>query len=384
MRIKKFSGENMKSAMSKVKAEFGDDAIILHTKSTSRKGFRGLISPPEVEITAGISTLPDPISSVPPSGETTRPMSTPPPDQASLTNSVEGLAGRIEEMENLLEEVIKENRRETPSARIPKGWMAVEKALTARGFGRETVEAVILEASQGLEGRGAEERAARLRSVLEGQFHVAGPVRIEEGKQTVAVFIGATGVGKTTTLAKIGASLCRQGGKVGFLTADTYRIAAVDQLRCYTEILQTPWEVVYSPDEVPAAMERLSGLDLVLVDTAGRSQYHEEQMRDLASIIENLPGADIYLLLQATSLKESQIGQIEHFGRLGADRLIYTKVDELPCGAPIIEMARLSSIPVAYVTDGQEVPNDIWVANPTRLARLALTVGADRAKGVAA
>jgi flagellar biosynthesis protein FlhF len=384
MNIKKFTGENMKAAMAKVKAEFGDDAIILHTKSTSRKGLRGLLSSPDVEITAGISTLPAPNGSVPPSGVSARTIAAERFGQASLTDSVECLAGRIGELESLLEETLRENRPTTPHARIPKGWMTVEKALTARGFSPETVEAVILEASQGLEGGKPEERTARLRTVLEGQFHVGGPVRLQKGKETVAVFIGATGVGKTTTLAKIGANYCREGRKVGFLTADTYRMAAVDQLRCYAEILQTPLEVVYSPEEVSAAMERLSGLDLVLVDTAGRSQYDEKQMRDLASIIESLPGAEVSLLLQATSLKESQIGQIEHFGKLGADRLIYTKVDELPWGAPIIELARLSSIPVAYVTDGQEVPDDIWVADPTRLARLALTVGADRAKGAAA
>jgi flagellar biosynthetic protein FlhF len=186
-----------------------------------------------------------------------------------------------------------------------------------------------------------------------------------DGRPQVVIFVGPTGVGKTTTLAKIAAdfTLNRQK-KVGLITADTYRIAAVEQLKTYSEILNIPVVVVYSPNEVQDAIRELSDKDLVLIDTAGRSHRNKAHFDELKALV-NAAGADeSYLVVSANTGRRAMEEILEYYSFMKDYRLIFTKLDETPVPGAIFNARYLTGKPLSYTTAGQSVPDDLDVANP--------------------
>lgn len=192
------------------------------------------------------------------------------------------------------------------------------------------------------------------------------------GRRVVAL-VGPTGVGKTTTVAKLAARYSLfENQSVGLLTVDTYRIAAVDQLRTYADIINLPVEVAFSPDEVPQALARLSDRDVVLMDTAGRSPKNEMQMSELVEFLRVAQPAEIHLVLSATT-KPCDLGDcLARFKDSGYNRLIFTKLDETNCYGGIFNSAQAAKCPVTYLTCGQNVPDDIEEADQGRLVDLLL------------
>jgi len=198
------------------------------------------------------------------------------------------------------------------------------------------------------------------------------PARTGEPARTVA-FIGPTGVGKTTTIAKLAATLkLKHGRRVGLITADSYRIAAVEQLRTYAGIIGVPVRIALTPAEMAQARAAFLDCDVVLVDTAGRSPSDEQRLGERAGFLEAAEPAEVHLVLSASMAERSMVRAIERFGRLGPDRLLLSKLDEADGLGVIVAAATASHLPVAYVSTGQEVPDDFEPANSERLARLAL------------
>jgi flagellar biosynthesis protein FlhF len=179
----------------------------------------------------------------------------------------------------------------------------------------------------------------------------------------VAFFVGPTGVGKTTTIAKIASKFkVDQGKKVAFLTADTYRISATEQLRTYANILEAPLNVIYAPEELPDAVEKLSDYDLLFVDTAGFSHKNEVQREDTKRLISMLDGkcqSTVYLVLSATT-KYRDLKEICDIYRSIADySLIFTKLDETSAYGNLLNIKLYTGADVSYTTNGQNVPDDI-------------------------
>ncbi|MBF0549719.1 MAG: flagellar biosynthesis protein FlhF [Deltaproteobacteria bacterium] len=189
----------------------------------------------------------------------------------------------------------------------------------------------------------------------------------------MAAFVGPTGVGKTTTIAKLAAKFAfEQKRKVGFITIDTYRIAAVEQLKIYANIIGAPVEVVASPREMTSAITKLKRKDVIFIDTAGRSHQDPSQLQELKKFFPGNFGGDIFLTMSATT-KDDDLGQIvQAYKLIPVKGVVVTKLDETRCFGPILNQIISRGIPLAYMTTGQKVPEDILTATPENAAEFIL------------
>lgn len=218
---------------------------------------------------------------------------------------------------------------------------------------------------------------ALLAALIESQLKCAPPIRTVPGQRKVVALVGPTGVGKTTTIAKLAANFrLRDNIKMGLVTVDTYRIAAVEQLRTYAEIIDLPMKVVSNPKEMQQALDEFVGLDLVLVDTAGRSPSDDLKIQELESLFREVPIDEVSLVMSMTSSAKSLEAIARRFRVANPTSMILTKMDEAPVMGSLLTLSQNVKLPVRYLTTGQDVPDDIEPANAARMARLIL--GEDR------
>jgi flagellar biosynthesis protein FlhF len=216
-------------------------------------------------------------------------------------------------------------------------------------------------------------RALLVRAV-ESMLPTAGPIRSARvGAPTTIALVGPTGVGKTTTIAKLAANLClREHRKVGLITIDTYRIAAVEQLKTYAQIIDVPLEVVMAPNELADAVARLADKDVVLIDTSGRGQRDAAKMKELRTYFDVVKPDEVHLVLSGTCGREVLLEAVERFRPVGVDRVIFTKLDEAVGFGVMLSCLQKADARLSYVTTGQDVPDDIYVGRGKALARLVL------------
>jgi flagellar biosynthesis protein FlhF len=212
---------------------------------------------------------------------------------------------------------------------------------------------------------------------VERMIPTAGPIARGKsagaGRPHVVALVGPTGVGKTTTLAKLAANLkLRERHRVGLITLDTYRIAAVDQLRRYAEIIGAPLKVVGSADELKDAVRAMGDMEFVLIDTAGRSPNDRLKLNELKRVLESAKPDEVHLVLSTTASQESMELAAAQFGDVRTDKLLFTKLDEAAHLGAILNVARKVNKPISYLTTGQDVPDDIEVGQGKRLAQLVL------------
>ena len=189
----------------------------------------------------------------------------------------------------------------------------------------------------------------------------------EKGPKIV-YFVGPTGVGKTTTIAKIASKLCLEEKKrVALLTGDTYRIAAAEQLRTYANILEIPFRIIYSPDEIEQALEEFHEYDYILVDTAGHSHHNEEQRNNTNAMIHSVDDkaeCEVYLVLSATTKYRDLIDIADTYKAMSDYKIIFTKLDETTAFGNLLNLRLYTGADLSYVTYGQNVPDDIDKFNP--------------------
>jgi len=214
---------------------------------------------------------------------------------------------------------------------------------------------------------------ARLSEMVQNEVRCSGPIRVTPGQRRTVALVGPTGVGKTTTIAKLAANFrLRDGIRMGLVTVDTYRIAAVEQLRTYAEIIDLPMKVVTSPLEMRRAMDELSGLDLVLIDTAGRSPRDEPKIQELQNFLLEANVDEVHLVMSLVASVRSLETTARQFSVAGTTSVILTKLDEAAGMGALLSAARKIETPISYLTTGQDVPDDIETAEAARMARLVL------------
>ncbi len=214
---------------------------------------------------------------------------------------------------------------------------------------------------------------ARAAGLIEDDVRVSGPIRVTPGRCRLAALVGPTGVGKTTTIAKLAANFrLKKKCRVGLITVDTYRIAAVEQLRTYADIIDLPMHVVSTPREMRETVKRMDHLDLILLDTAGRSPKDEVRIQELKVFLNEAGADEVHLVLSSVAGARSLEQTAERFGVVGITSLILTKLDESNGLGNVLPLLRNNGLPLSYLTDGQNVPDDIQVADAHRLAQMIL------------
>ena len=290
----------------------------------------------------------------------------PPPDPQN-EEKIKRLEDEIAHMKALLAEVL---------GREPKkGNISLHEAMKLQEVDEEILAEMATQANAGdtLVDIHAPTAKATLINYLNEHIKFSDGVKLNRHGVRIAALLGTTGVGKTTTLAKIAAKfVLEQKTNVALITADTYRISAVEQLKTYSDILELPLEIVYSPAELASAIERHRDKDLILIDTAGRSQHNEYQMRELEEFLRVNSRIEKHLVISATTKYTDARQIMNKFSQVDPDRIIFTKIDETGSLGMIVNLLRDNKYSLSYITTGQSVPDDIERAGAEILATLLL------------
>jgi flagellar biosynthesis protein FlhF len=213
----------------------------------------------------------------------------------------------------------------------------------------------------------------RLKLEMRKPIHVTGGIALQAGQRRIVALIGPTGVGKTTNLAKLAALFTvQENSRIGIITTDTYRVAATDQLNTYANIINIDMEVVHTADDMKNALKRFHDRDLVFIDTAGSSPYNEKQLHELQELLSVAKPDETHLLLSANTGIQNLQGAVKQYAVLEPTGLFMTKLDETQQYGALYCLAAETGIPLSYFSTGQEVPDDIMLAHPGKLATMVL------------
>lgn len=296
----------------------------------------------------------------------------------SPNNNINGKAEQVnlktENRENVISGLNSESKKEEDGS-LNKILNVFRNNLRQNEVEDEIVDEIITKAKERLmPDSSINEIVAVLYRIISNLLGKPEPLKFrEDGKPTVIAFVGPTGVGKTTTLAKIAAHYSiHENKKVGLITADTYRIAAVEQLKTYAEIMGMPVIVVYSPDEIKEAINRHSDKDIIFIDTAGRSHRNKQQFEELKRLMDICQPDEIYLLINSSTSMKNCRNIIKNYEFLKEYKLIFTKADETPMMGIILNVRHLTGRKLSYLTTGQSVPDDIEVVDIAKVTKKLL------------
>lgn len=369
MIIKRYIGNTMQDAMAQVKADLGSDAIILNTRRIRKKGLVSWFTKPLIEVTAAADNDIIGFSN----REINHNVVT--RDTARDDYSYYKFEKKVDAMEEMIKKLVTEFGRDLDkgSSKTFGENQAYFDILISNEVNQKYAIEIMEKATELYTGRDLEFSQCFEQVILDYLGEDVQPIEVTPGQRKIVLFVGPTGVGKTTTLAKLAAGFAIEDGKkVGLITSDTYRIAAVDQLRVYAEILGIPMSVIYSPKDISGALEEHKDRDIILIDTAGRSIKDESHEKEIKEIIEYGNIHDIYLVISANSSYQGCLDILNSYEFLGEYKLIFTKIDEITTYGSIINCKLISRRPLSYITTGQNVPVDIEIANIHKIKDLLM------------
>ena len=391
MIVKKYKAPTEKEAVLAAKEDLGVNAVVLNVKTMKQRGIARLFKKDYVEITAALEEkeFEQKVTSRKPSFDerVSEPIKV--PDNA-VANAIEAKLDNLHNMlqnqmvkedvkntENQVEEQAKDEKKNT-NANFKSLKLIYSKLLESE-MDEKYVNGIINDIETSIK------KEANLDSILASVYQkiilkLGEPESIKIGnKKKIVFFVGPTGVGKTTTIAKLASEYkLNQGKKIALITADVYRIAAVEQLNTYASILDVPVNVIYSPSEIVENINELSAYDIIMVDTAGRSHKNLEQRNELLEIVNNVKKAeldvdiDVFLVLSVTTKYRDLINIANAYKELEEYKLLFTKLDETGTIGNIMNMRCYTGAPLSYITSGQNVPDDIELADVQKLAKMLL------------
>lgn len=353
----------MQEAINQVKTELGRDAVILHTRRLKKGGVLGLFSKECFEVMAAIDATPKmtPPSSQTPVHQPAKPVLTP------ETQNLLALRQDVSTLQKMMESVI---------VSLPKSETAISPL--ADLLIKNDIEPEIARVlTKGMPEIIAKSHPTVLRDLLKERLcsflTKIEPIVLDEETPRIAAFVGPTGVGKTTTIAKLAANFSLKAGcRVALITADTYRIAALEQLKTYADIIGVPLDIVYTPQELKNAITRHRDKNLILIDTAGRSPKNQQQIDELQALLAVEPATQIYLVMSTTTKYKEALDIVNRFSVCSPTKFLFTKTDEASNLGTIFNLLYRFPIALSYITVGQNVPEDIEVADPQKLATMIL------------
>jgi len=420
-RLHTYKAGTLDEAYRCMRAELGEDAVVLSTHEETEGGVLGLLGRKVVKLTAQATRQPAPETAVrrrpsaverkyaqhgvpakPPVSDTCAYFqrvieeakermragaTAPAPDGrapasvvpfpprghaqnpvADAGHPVEEMRRGVQEMSDMLRVLVAETSSTGPFREFADHY----RALVDHGVARKIAAALINGVVQGTDESYLRDRRVfreRLRIEVQKRVGVTGGITLTPGIRRTVALVGATGVGKTTNLAKLAAEFAiRQRVRVALVTSDTYRIAAPEQLRVYANILGLPMTVVNSPQEMGRAMQQFRDYDLILVDTAGGSQFNTDQLEELEAILAPARPDEVLLLLSANTQVHELLTIVERFRRLSPTSLFFTKLDETRHYGSLFTVCADGGLPLSYFSVGQDVPNDIELASPGKVA----------------
>jgi len=388
MKIKKYIVKSVDEALSLIKKDLGSDAYILSTRQVKRQGALGLGSSKAVEVTAAVDNNPDPTLSaallekkyggfvVGPQPESPAVNKDRPLPLAELRAELLPLQSEMEEIRLLLRQAGLDN---SPGKTGLKGlFLECYLELLEREVEEALARKLIATLQQGSNGPGQPDRydlRRKLFQVMVAALESPAPLKLARGQRKVVVLVGPTGVGKTTTIAKLASYFhLLEGYRAALLSLDSYRIGAEDHLRTYAEIIGLPFMPLRSRAELITALERFRDKDVLFVDTTGRGVGDQAELAAAADLLEALPEREkeIFLVLSATTRRSDLQRIMKGFSVFRPAKIVVAKLDETLAPGNVFSLKAGTDIPAAYFTTGQKVPGDIEVANPGKLVRMVL------------
>ncbi len=420
MKVKKYIVDSMPDALQKIRAELGKDAVIINTKEIRVGGFLGMFTKKKVEVVAATDSNPEsaaparsaststltavrppvvassmkpsppaaPVAASAESRQAFAPVSRPYADQTSPAPSPapshsssasggkeDALLQEMKQMKEMMQRlaVAQAGTVAAQVATMPPAFEAIRARLVEQDVLPELASSIVEEARLGFEERvGTDVAFAQAYEAVKHRIvELLTRKPIEQIRQDARIvhFVGPTGVGKTTTIAKLAAEQALKHRKsIGLITSDTYRIAAIEQLRTYASILNVPLEVVFSALDLAKALDRMQDRDMILMDTAGRNFRNEMAVSELQSLLRTEERKDTFLVL-SMSMKYSDMKAVtENFYRFGVEKVLFTKADETATFGSVVNLLHDFPLSLSYVTDGQNVPDDINIADARTMA----------------
>lgn len=342
MKIKKYIGQTTHEAMLKLKMELGPDAVVLNTKTIRHKGLFGYFKKPLIEITAAYEDK-DLLKKK---------------NVDSYEDKLNSINEELSELKNFIMSISINKEGENSFSPALKEFHNI---MLKNGVAPEVSINILkkLDSEIDLENKDMNTINNIVRFNLAEILGAPKPIIIPDD-QKIIFFVGPTGVGKTTTLAKIAADfVVKNKYDIGLITSDTYRIAAVEQLKVYSDILQLPLEIAYNRDDMIKAIDNFKDKDIILVDTAGRNHNDLKQIEELKDIVNVTKAKDTFLLISATTDFNKLKSLMEKYKFLDDCKLIITKIDEAEDYGNILNIKYITNRELSYFTTGQNVPDDI-------------------------
>jgi len=366
MKVKRYVGSTVEDALRRVKEEMGSNAIILHQRKIKPgTGMARLFKKSIFEVIAAIDRSEQEMIK----------------HQYPVRNNTIGMEERFEELKiglnTILDRITKEEQQVHDEDGIPAALLYYYRLMKDNEVSADIINSIIKNVQTGLNPDNDYEEEYlyfKFKKEISSYFEHVRTIELENGRPNVVAFVGPTGVGKTTTLAKLAAQYSQmKKKKVGVITCDTYRIAAIDQLKTYCEIMDIPVKVIYQSKDIQEVVEEYKNKDLILVDTAGRGHSDKMRLMELNNLLKDFGKLQTFLVISATTNHKNCLAIIDSYSFLDDYSILITKIDECVVKGILLNLAGNRNRPLSYITTGQNVPDDIQKVDGERLASLLLS-----------